>query len=70
MESHQASQVVVTVWVFSTEADGVPVASLCLLKLLEAVLNNTKIHPSCSKVRSAEIKINETQSDQQESLKT
>lgn len=55
-ESHQASQVVVAVWVFFAEADGIPVALLCFLKLLQTVLNYTQIHPSCSKVRPAQIK--------------
>lgn len=50
---HQASQVIVAVWVFSPEADGVPVTLLCLLKLLQAVLNYSQIHPSCSEVRPA-----------------
>lgn len=66
---HQASQVVVTVGVFSTEADSISVALLGLLKLSEAVLNYTKIHPSCSKVRSAQLN-KEKQNNQQEDLKT
>ena len=55
LESHQASQVIVAVWVFFPEVDCVPVAVLCFLKLLQAVLNYTQIHPCCSKVRPAQI---------------
>lgn len=56
LESHQASQVIVAVWIFFPEADGVPVALLCFFKFLQAVLNYTQIHPSSSKIRPAEIK--------------
>lgn len=56
LETHQASQVIIAVWVFFPKADGVPVALLRFLKLLKAVLNNTQVHPSSSKVGPAQIK--------------